>query len=604
MSKTDQDVISSGAAVPASGLDYDSEKNAEVYDTKMDKILDFAKSATAKEQKMTLMQGIKTYPKAILWSMLISTCIVMEGYDICLINNFYAFNQFNRKYGVQLDDGTYQVPAEWQAGLSNGANVGELIGLLINGFVSERFGYRWTVIACLGLICCWTALFFTAQNVQTLLAAEILCGIPWGVFQTLTVTYASEVCPVAMRGYLTTYVNFCWGLGQEIGIGVIMAMLKRNDEWAYRIPYALQWMWPVPLALGIFFAPESPWWLVRKGRTEEAKKSLLRLTSKSHESDFDADETVAMMVHTTALEEKTTSGASYLDCFKGHDLRRTEIVCMVWAIQNLSGNSFSNYSTYFLEQAGLDDTSAYGFALGQYGMNMVGVFGAWGLMTLGIGRRSLYLYGLCGLCTMLFVLGFLGLVPAAHKTEASIATGSIMLGWALCYQLTVGTVCYSLVAEMSSRRLQIKTVVLGRVLYIIVGIICSVLTPYMLNPSAWNWSNFAGFFWVSITPPSFPHTSHPRSHARQLTPFFSFSLQGGICFCCIVYTYFRVPEPTGRTFAELDTLFEQGVPARKFATAKIDAFQESVESSVLDHYKQDIAASHRERQSQGSRQSK
>jgi SP family general alpha glucoside:H+ symporter-like MFS transporter len=599
MSKTDQDAISSGAAVPAPGLDYDSEKNAEVYDVKIDKILDFAKSATAKEQKMTLMQGIKTYPKAILWSMLISTCIVMEGYDICLINNFYAFNQFNRKYGVQLDDGTYQVPAAWQAGLSNGANVGELIGLLINGFVSERFGYRWTVIACLGLICCWTALFFTAQNVQTLLAAEILCGIPWGVFQTLTVTYASEVCPVSMRGYLTTYVNFCWGLGQEIGIGVIMAMLKRNDEWAYRIPYALQWMWPVPLALGIFFAPESPWWLVRKGRTEEAKKSLLRLTSKSHESDFDADETIAMMVHTTALEEKTTTGASYLDCFKGHDLRRTEIVCMVWAIQNLSGNSFSNYSTYFLESAGLDDTSAYGFALGQYGMNMVGVFGAWGLMSLGIGRRSLYLYGLCGLCIMLFVLGFLGLVPSAHRTEASIATGSIMLGWALCYQLTVGTVCYSLVAEMSSRRLQIKTVVLGRVLYIIVGIICSVLTPYMLNPSAWNWSNFAGFFWVSMASPSF---THPLS-AIAFPPANMF-LQGGICFCCIVYTYFRVPEPTGRTFAELDTLFERGVSARKFASAEIDAFEESVDSAVMDHYKHDMAASHRERQSQGSRLSK
>lgn len=148
---------------------------------------------------------------------------------------------------------------------------------------------------------------------------------PWGVFQTLCITYASEVCPVAMRGYLTTYVNFCWGLGQEIAIGVIMSMLKRDNEWAYRIPYALQWMWPVPLMIGIFFAPESPWWLVRRGKLDEAKKSLLRLTSLSRETEFDADETVAMMVHTNALEEKTTSGATYLDCFKGHDLRRTEV---------------------------------------------------------------------------------------------------------------------------------------------------------------------------------------------------------------------------------------------------------------------------------------
>jgi SP family general alpha glucoside:H+ symporter-like MFS transporter len=221
--------------------------------------------------------------------------------------------------------------------------------LLINGWVSEKFGYRYTVIACLVLVIAWTAIFFTAQSVVALQVAEILCGIvsrlyllhltymiimlilcpqPWGVFQTLCITYASEVCPVSMRGYLTTYVNFCWGLGQEIGIGVIMSMLGRDDEWSYRIPYALQWMWPVPLIIGIYFAPESPWWLVRKGKLDEAKKSLLRLTSLDRETDFDADETVAMMVHTTALEEKTTSGSTYFDCFKGHDLRRTEVgVC-------------------------------------------------------------------------------------------------------------------------------------------------------------------------------------------------------------------------------------------------------------------------------------
>lgn len=131
----------------------------------------------------------------------------------------------------------------------------------------------------------------------------------------------------------------------------------------------------------------SPWWLVRRGRAEDAKKSLLRLTSLDRETDFDADETIAMMTHTTALENKITKGASYLDCFRGTDLRRTEIVCMCWAIQNLSGNSFSNYSTYFLQAAGLDESTSYSFALGQYAINCVGVFGAWGLITLGVGRR-------------------------------------------------------------------------------------------------------------------------------------------------------------------------------------------------------------------------
>ncbi|KAJ5666878.1 Maltose permease MAL61 [Penicillium macrosclerotiorum] len=524
-------------------------------DSSMRTVIQNAKTATEKEQKMSLLQGIKLYPKAVAWSVLISTCIAMEGYDISLVNNFYAFDQFNRKYGEQLADGSYQVPARWQSGLSNGAYVGEIIGLFANGWASERFGYRYTIMACLVLITAWTAIFFTAQNVQSLLAAEILSGIPWGVFQTLTITYASEVCPVALRGYLTTYVNFCWGLGQLIGIGVIKGVLNRTDQWAYRIPYGLQWMWPLPLFIGIMLAPESPWWLVRRGRTQDAKRALERLTSKNSESDFDADETISMMVHTTALEAKITKGASYLDCFKGTDLRRTEIVCMVWAIQNLSGNSFSNYSTYFLEQAGLDSSNAYNFAMGQYGINMVGVFGAWFLMTLGIGRRTLCLYGLCGLCAMLLVMGFLGLVPDSHRDQASMATGSLMLVWALFYQLTVGTVCYSLVAELSTRRLQIKTVVLGRCLYNIVAIVCGVLTPYMLNPSEWDWGNYAGFFW------------------------------GGICFLCIIYAYFRVPEPRGRSFAELDMLFERGVSARKFADTEVDVFDETIEGRVIDDYR-------------------
>jgi MFS transporter, SP family, general alpha glucoside:H+ symporter len=186
----------------------------------------------------------------------------------------------------------------------------------------------------------------TAESPNALLAYYILAGIPWGIWQTLTISYASEVCPLALRGYLTTYVNFCWGLGQVIGVGVVKSQLGRDSDWAFRLPWALQWMWILPLFIGISLAPESPWLLVRKGKMAEAKHALLRLTSLDRETDFDADQTLAMMAHTTALEREITKGASYLDCFKGINLRRTEIVCMVWAIQNLSGNSFTGYSTY------------------------------------------------------------------------------------------------------------------------------------------------------------------------------------------------------------------------------------------------------------------
>jgi SP family general alpha glucoside:H+ symporter-like MFS transporter len=140
--------------------------------------LNEAKAATEKEHKMTLMEGLRLYPKAVGWSLLISTCIAMEGFDLALVNGLYGFAQWRQKYGELQPDGGYEVSAAWQAGLSNGANVGSIIGLFINGWISERFGYRYTIISCLVLLMGFTTIFFTAQNVETLLVAEILCGIP------------------------------------------------------------------------------------------------------------------------------------------------------------------------------------------------------------------------------------------------------------------------------------------------------------------------------------------------------------------------------------------------------------------------------------------
>ncbi|KAK6858486.1 hypothetical protein PG995_006185 [Apiospora arundinis] len=88
----------------------------------------------------------------------------------------------------------------------------------------------------------------------------------------------------------------------------------------------------------------------------------------------------------------------------------------------------------------------------------------------------------------------------------------------------------------------------------------------MLNPGAWNWSNFAGFFWA------------------------------GICFLCLVYSYFRIPEPTGRSFAELDLLFEKGISARKFATTEINVFDEHVDPAMAQKYRDQIAITHMEKQ--------
>jgi len=90
-----------------------------------------------------------------------------------------------------------------------------------------------------------------------LFVGNLLCGFPWGIFQTVTTTYAAEISPVAMRGYLTAWVSMCWGSGSFLAAGVLRGSLGLPGNWAWRVPYILQWLWPLPLGIIAFYAPES-----------------------------------------------------------------------------------------------------------------------------------------------------------------------------------------------------------------------------------------------------------------------------------------------------------------------------------------------------------
>lgn len=113
-----------------------------------------------------------------------------------------------------------------------------------------------------------------------------------------------------------------------------------------RIPIALQWMFPTPLAILLYLAPESPWWLVRKGRLEEAEKAIIRL---GNTKTLNASEAVAMMRRTVELE-KSVKEPNLIELWKGTDLYRTLIVCGVYAAQNLTGNLIANQAVYFFKR--------------------------------------------------------------------------------------------------------------------------------------------------------------------------------------------------------------------------------------------------------------
>ncbi|KAK2755092.1 hypothetical protein FQN54_006621 [Arachnomyces sp. PD_36] len=489
-----------------------------------------ARAATRTEHGMTVTEALFVYKRAIAWSAVLSLTLVMEGFDKTLVTDFFAFPSFRRDYGTQTD-GNYQISTSWQASLTSCTLAGEIVGLLLNGFFTDKFGNRKTTLGSLVALSAFIFLSFFAKNLQMLLAAQILCGIPWGIFQTLSTTYAAECTPVALRAYLTSSINLCWLIGQLISSGVLRTFSHDPSPWSYRIPFALQWIWVVPISVGVLLAPESPWWLLKHERPVEARRALNRLMKSSKTNSTKVDESITLMQHTNEVEKHLSSGIGYIDCFRGSDLRRTEIACFTWMTQSICG-AMTGYATYFYAQAGLPTSAALDMSIAMYGAGIIGALICWVLMRIA-GRRALYLWGTALVAVTLLVVGLVGAFGPT-STLTSWTLGSLIVFLTFVYNCTVGPVCYSLVSEIPSARLRVKTVVLARVAYNILSLITNIIMPLLLNPTAWNWKGKACLLWAGAAILAW-------------------------CWC-----WFRLPEPKGLTYMELDVLFEKKAGTRKF----------------------------------------
>lgn len=118
----------------------------------------------------------------------------------------------------------------------------------------------------------------------------------------------------------------CWGGGILLSSGVVRAVAGIQGDLGWRLPFALQFIWPLPLFIGTYFAPESPWNAVRRGKMDLAKQSLMRLRQDEPDKERSVDAAIAYIKYTTELERAETENASFTECFKGTNLRRTEIV--------------------------------------------------------------------------------------------------------------------------------------------------------------------------------------------------------------------------------------------------------------------------------------
>ncbi|KZL84062.1 maltose permease mal61 [Colletotrichum incanum] len=506
-------------------------------------LIEAAAAANEEEGNLPRKELFSRYWPAATYSMLLSLALVMEGMDVGLINNFFAHDAYINKFGWPDANGKMHISSSWQAAIGNGNNLGSIIGLLLNGWLQSRFGSRRVYMAAMVAMGGTIFALFFAVNVQMLFAANILCGIPWGVFQTLTTAYAAEISPTAMRGYLTSWVSMCWGAGSFLATIVLRGSIELEGDLGWKVPYAVQWVWVVPLFIVGFCCPESPWYLIRKGRIEDAEKSLRRLARKNHYTEQSMAETLALMKHTNEMEKIESAGATYKDCFRGTNLRRTGIICMAWIIQILNGQSICSYAVVFLRSAGMPTTQSFNFNMGIQSVNIFGT--AIAIVLMGrIGRRTFFFFGSSFIGFLMLIIGILGSVGVSASGVA-LGVGVVLIITNLTFKMSLGPTTYTIVGESSSSRIRAQTIVLGRAVYVVGQIIIQQLNPRMLNSTgdAWNWGPRAGFLYF------------------------------GLCCIWAVWIFFFLPETKNRTFAELDYLFQKKVPARQFATHPIDLFE-------------------------------
>lgn len=181
--KDSMERISSDMAKGEKTLESDNEQSIKITGDLLgvrgqwEATLEDARAANAHEHSLNVRSALKAYPWAVLWSLIISLSIIMEGYDTALINSLYAYPSYARRFGaVDPATGKYQISARWQSVMSSGSQAGAIVGALANGFIIHRFGFKPAFTLGVLLMASFVFISFFGMSVELQMAGQILCG--------------------------------------------------------------------------------------------------------------------------------------------------------------------------------------------------------------------------------------------------------------------------------------------------------------------------------------------------------------------------------------------------------------------------------------------
>lgn len=271
----------------------------------------------------------------------------------------------------------------------------------MSGVVGTHFGRRGTIqvgaaLAAIGA----GGMLGTAGNLTAYLACKCIGGVGLGHLIAVAGIYGAECVAAHKRGVLLTLYSLGLGCGTASAGAVCLGSSTYKSNLSWQIPIICQIPLSLILGFGVYFFPESPRWLLIKGREQEAKRSFAWYYAKSvdHPDILLQVQDVERHIEMERLYGSTTSWA---DIYKGTNFRRTLISGLIMVGLAITGSKFViPYGAVFLAQVGVKNAFLNNFIIAC--CILAGTFfGPWIIERGGRRLTMLVGYGLMGLCMLI-----------------------------------------------------------------------------------------------------------------------------------------------------------------------------------------------------------
>ncbi|KAJ5310816.1 uncharacterized protein N7443_003277 [Penicillium atrosanguineum] len=341
------------------------------------------------------------------------------------------------------------------------------------------------------------------------------------IIESFVFVFGSETAPKWIRGTIVGAYQLAITFGLLLAAIVNNATKDRMDTGCYRIPVAVQFAWAIILVTGMIMLPETPRFLIKQDRHEEALKSLARL----RRMDINDATVVAELSEIQANHEfeMRLGNASYIEIFKGSIGKRLATGCAVQALQQLTGVNFIfYYGTTFFQNSGIQNS--FVITLITNIINVVSTFP--GLyMVEKWGRRPLLLFGAIGMCVSQLIVAIVG--TAASSAVANNVLIAFVCVYIFFFACSWGPVAWVVTGELFPLKARAKCLSITTATNWLLNWAIAYATPYMVN-------------------------SGPGNANLQSKVFF---IWGGFCFICAIFVYTCIYETKGLSLEQVDELY-------------------------------------------------